>query len=129
MSGLAGTQPNTADVIFWNLFTGGDGANMVLMEDAFRKANPGTSVEATILGWGNPYYTKLALATASGTPPDVGITHLSRLPLLAASGLLEPIESTGVEDLGITEESTGRGPGSRSASSPYRCSGGPRTWC
>ncbi|MER5198688.1 extracellular solute-binding protein [Streptomyces sp. NPDC002755] len=104
VSGLAGTQPNTADVIFWNLFTGGDGANMVLMEDAFRKANPGTSVEATILGWGNPYYTKLALATASGTPPDVGITHLSRLPLLAASGLLEPIESTGVEDLGITED-------------------------
>ncbi|MFQ6144131.1 extracellular solute-binding protein [Streptomyces seoulensis] len=103
-SGLTGSQPNTADVIFWNLFTGGDGANMVLMEDAFRKANPGTSVEATILGWGNPYYTKLALATASGTPPDVGITHLSRLPLLAASGLLEPIGNTGATELGVTED-------------------------
>lgn len=102
-SGLTGSQPNTADVIFWNLFTGGDGANMVLMEKAFRKANPGTTVEATILGWGNPYYTKLALATASGTPPDVGITHLSRLPLLAASGLLEPIERTPGE-LGVTQD-------------------------
>ncbi|MFI6348125.1 extracellular solute-binding protein [Streptomyces sp. NPDC050560] len=103
-SGLAGTQPNTADVIFWNLFTGGDGANMTLMEDAFRREHRGTSVEATILTWGNPYYTKLALATASRTPPDVAITHLSRLPLLAASGLLEPVEDTGVGELGVTED-------------------------
>ncbi|MEU9385203.1 extracellular solute-binding protein [Streptomyces sp. NPDC048279] len=103
-SGLTGSQPDTADVIFWNLFTGGDGANMVVMEKAFQKANPGTTVEATVLGWGNPYYTKLALATASGTPPDVGITHLSRLPLLAASGLLEPIERTPLGELGVTED-------------------------
>ncbi|MEW2293278.1 extracellular solute-binding protein [Streptomyces sp. NPDC006743] len=103
-SGLTGSQPDTADVIFWNLFTGGDGANMVLMEDAFRRANPGTSLEATILGWGNPYYTKLALATASGTPPDVGIAHLSRLPLLAAAGLLEPVEHTGIGELGVTSD-------------------------
>ncbi|MEU6421600.1 extracellular solute-binding protein [Streptomyces spiralis] len=103
-SGLTGSQPNTADVIFWNLFTGGDGANMVLMEDRFRKTHPGTSVEATVLAWGNPYYTKLALATASGTPPDVGIVHLSRLPLLAASELLDPIEKAGLGELGITED-------------------------
>jgi multiple sugar transport system substrate-binding protein len=103
-SGLAGAQPNTADVIFWNLFTGGDGANMVLMEQDFRKSHPGVTVEATILGWGNPYYTKLALATASGTPPDVGISHLSRLPLLAASGLLTPIEQTGLPQMGVTSD-------------------------
>ncbi|MGQ4513260.1 extracellular solute-binding protein [Streptomyces sp. DW26H14] len=103
-SGLTGAQPDTADVIFWNLFTGGDGANMVLMENAFRKEHPGVTVEATVLGWGNPYYTKLALATASGTPPDVGISHLSRLPLLAAAGLLEPIENAGVGDLGVTAD-------------------------
>ncbi|MFD1271077.1 ABC transporter substrate-binding protein [Streptomyces kaempferi] len=112
-SGLTGSQPNTADVIFWNLFTGGDGANMVLMEKAFRKANPGTTVEATILGWGNPYYTKLALATASGTPPDVGITHLSRLPLLAASGLLEPIERTPSGNWVSPRTSSPRRPGRR----------------
>ncbi|MCW2874770.1 MAG: transporter substrate-binding protein [Streptomyces oryziradicis] len=104
VSGLTGAQPNTADVVYWNLFTGGDGANMVLMEKAFQKAHPRLTVEATILGWGNPYYTKLALATASGTPPDVGICHLSRLPLLAAAGLLEPVENAGVTDLGITRD-------------------------
>lgn len=53
---------------------------------------------------GNPYYTKLALATASGTPPDVGIAHLSRLPLLAAAGLLEPVQDAGVGELGITAD-------------------------
>jgi multiple sugar transport system substrate-binding protein len=103
-SGLTGAQPDTADVSFWNLFTGGDGANMVLMEQDFRKAHPGVSVEATILGWGNPYYTKLALATASGTPPDVGIAHLSRLPLLAAAGLLTPVAETGLADLGVSAD-------------------------
>jgi multiple sugar transport system substrate-binding protein len=102
--GLVGAQPNTADVIFWNLFTGGDGANMVLMEQDFRKRRPGVTVEPTVLAWGNPYYTKLALATASGTPPDVGISHLSRLPLLAASGLLTPIDRTGLPELGITAD-------------------------
>lgn len=103
-SGLTGAQPNTADVIYWNLFTGGDGANMVRMEQSFRRTHPGVSLEATILAWGNAYYTKLALATASGTPPDVGIAHLSRLPLLAAAGLLEPMEHTGVAELGVTRD-------------------------
>jgi multiple sugar transport system substrate-binding protein len=103
-SGLTGSQPDPADVVFWNLFTGGDGANMVRMEDAFRRDHRGTTVEATILGWGNPYYTKLALATASGTPPDVGISHLSRLPLLAAAGLLEPVGAAGLSDLGVTAD-------------------------
>ncbi len=87
---LTGGQPATADVIFWHLFGGGDGANMATMVGDYQKAS-GRSVEATLLSWGNPYYTKLALSTSSGRPPDVAIAHLSRLPLLAQAGLLEPI--------------------------------------
>jgi multiple sugar transport system substrate-binding protein len=87
---LTGGQPATADVIFWHLFGGGDGANMATMVAKFQKTS-GRTVEATLLSWGNPYYTKLALAASSGRPPDVGIAHLSRLPLLAEAGLLEPI--------------------------------------
>src|SRR4051812_41596540 len=55
---LTGGQPATADVIFWNLFGGGDGANMATMVAKFQKAS-GRTVEATLLSWGNPYYTKL----------------------------------------------------------------------
>jgi len=87
---LTGGQPATADVIFWHLFGGGDGANMAEMVADYQQAS-GRSVEATLLSWGNPYYTKLALSTSSGRPPDVAIAHLSRLPLLAQAGLLEPI--------------------------------------
>jgi multiple sugar transport system substrate-binding protein len=89
-SSVAGSQPETADVIYWHLFGGGDGANMTTMVENFQKSTR-RSVEATLLSWGNPYYTKLSLAASSGRPPDVGIGHLSRLPLLARAGLLEPV--------------------------------------
>lgn len=103
IAGFTGGQPDTADVIFWHLFSGGDGANMKLMVDAVQKADR-FSVESTLLSWGNPYYTKLALSASSGRPPDVAISHLSRLPLLAQAGLLEPIDHTGLTEAGVTED-------------------------
>ena len=103
ISSITGSQPNTADVIFWHLFGGGDGANMKTMVDNVQQSAH-ISVEATLLSWGNPYYTKLALAASSGRPPDVGIAHLSRLPLLAQAGLLEPIEDAGAMAAGITQD-------------------------
>lgn len=103
VTSLTGGQPATADVIFWHLFGGGDGANMTTMVKKFQKTS-GLSVEATLLPWGNPYYTKLALAASSGRPPDVAIAHLSRLPLLAEAGLLEPVEQAGIGKVGITKD-------------------------
>ncbi len=102
-SSLTGSQPNTADVIFWHLFGGGDGANMKIMTDNVQKSTH-HSVEATLLSWGNPYYTKLALSASSGRPPDVAIAHLSRLPLLAKAGLLEPVLDAGASAAGITQD-------------------------
>jgi multiple sugar transport system substrate-binding protein len=102
-SGFLGSPPATADVIYWHLFGGGDGANMGTMVKDFQKSS-GRSVESTLLSWGNPYYTKLALAASSGRPPDVAITHLSRLPLLAQAGLLESVEDAGMTGAGITED-------------------------
>jgi multiple sugar transport system substrate-binding protein len=102
-SGLWGSPPSTADVIFWHLFGGGDGANMTKMVADFQKSS-GHTVESTLLSWGNPYYTKLALAASSQRPPDVAVTHLSRLPLLAQAGLLESVEDAGMRDVGITED-------------------------
>ena len=90
VTSLTGGQPKTADVIYWHLFGGGDGANMATMVKKYQESS-GRSVEATLLSWGNPYYTKLSLSASSGRPPDVAISHLSRLPLLAQAGLLEPV--------------------------------------
>jgi len=103
LSSVTGAQPNTADVIFWHLFGGGDGANMKTMVAQVESADR-ISVESTLLSWGNPYYTKLALSASSGRPPDVGIAHLSRLPLLAQAGLLQPVKDAGVEAAGITQD-------------------------
>src|ERR687890_26143 len=63
----------------------------------------GTSVESTLLSWGNPYYTKLSLAASSGRPPDTCVVHLSRLPLLAQAGLLEPVGDQ-FTSAGVTED-------------------------
>ncbi|MCW2845139.1 MAG: transporter substrate-binding protein [Nocardioides sp.] len=103
VSSLTGSQPATADVIYWHLFGGGDGANMATMVQDVQRTS-GLSVEATLLSWGNPYYTKLALAASSGRPPDVAISHLSRLPLLAEAGLIESVDEAGLTDAGITRD-------------------------
>jgi multiple sugar transport system substrate-binding protein len=100
---LTGGQPATADVIFWHLFGGGDGENMATMVKDYEKSS-GHSVESTLLSWGNPYYTKLALAASSGRPPDVAVAHLSRLPLLAQAGLLERVDGANFTGVGITQD-------------------------
>jgi multiple sugar transport system substrate-binding protein len=102
VTGFTGGQPATADVIYWHLFGGGDGENMAAMVQKFEQTSH-LSVEATLLSWGNPYYTKLALAASSGRPPDVGVAHLSRLPLLAQAGLLEPVGEQ-FSSVGITQD-------------------------
>lgn len=48
-------------------------------------------MESIILTWGNPYYTKLAMAIRSGSPPDVAIMHLSRINEFGPPGMLTPI--------------------------------------
>ncbi|MGY1785929.1 extracellular solute-binding protein [Geodermatophilus sp. SYSU D00698] len=99
---FTGGQPRTADVIFWHLFGGGDGENMATMVETFQESSA-VSIESSLLSWGNPFYTKLALSTSSGRPPDVTVAHLSRVPLLAQAGLLEPVADQFRAE-GITED-------------------------
>ncbi len=74
-SGFTGTSGGAtrSTLVYWNLLSGGDGAHMEAMEAAYTKAHPGVTLESTILTWGNPYYTKLAMAIRAGSPPDVAI--------------------------------------------------------
>jgi multiple sugar transport system substrate-binding protein len=78
-------------IVYWNLLSGGDGSHMQEMEAVYAKAHPEVDLQATILSWGNPYYTKLAMATRSGAPPDVAIMHLSRINEFGPPGLLTPL--------------------------------------
>ncbi len=88
-------------VTFWNLFGGGDGARLGTMESKFRKGHPDLGLKSITLAWGAPYYTKLAMATVGGSPPDVAIMHISRKGSFAPAGLLEPLHPDELSRYGI----------------------------
>lgn len=90
-AGIAGTTLDPGTVSYWNLFTGGDGGRMQTMESVYVKEHGPGSMQAATFTWGNPYYTKLSLATVGGEPPDVAISHLTRMLPLASADLLAPI--------------------------------------
>ncbi len=92
------------DLTYWNLFGGGDGARMIQMENSFSKSNPHINLQSVTLVWGDPYYTKLAMAAAGGRPPDVAISHMTRVATYAAQGLLEPFDISELAKHGITED-------------------------
>jgi multiple sugar transport system substrate-binding protein len=87
--GIVGGGPT---IVFWNLFGGGDGIRLGTMESKFRHEPSSPGLQSVTLAWGSPYYTKLAMATAGGSPPDVAIMHLSRKGAFAPAGLLEPLD-------------------------------------
>ncbi|UED86642.1 extracellular solute-binding protein [Streptomyces profundus] len=89
---------------FWNLFSGGDGANMRAMLDRFRSEYPELTVEDTTLAWGDRYYTKLAMAGAGGRAPEVGVLHLGRLAGFAPGRLLDPIDPVLLAAEGVHRE-------------------------
>jgi len=93
-SGVAGTAPSKSSLSYWNLLGGGDGVRMVSMEQAYSKAHPAISLKPVTLAWGNPYYTKVTLATLGDQPPDVAIAHLTRASIMAQADLLEPLDDT-----------------------------------
>jgi multiple sugar transport system substrate-binding protein len=90
-AGVAGTQLAPGTLTYWNLFGGGDGARMQTMEQTYQAAHGASSLQAATFTWGNPYYTKLTLATLGGAPPDVAISHLTRETNLARANLLTEI--------------------------------------
>jgi multiple sugar transport system substrate-binding protein len=93
---------STDTIIYWNLLSGGDGSHMQAMEATYRHQHPEVTLDATVLYWGNPYYTKLAMAIRSGSPPDVAIMHLSRLSQFAPAKLLTPLDLDLLAEHGMT---------------------------
>ncbi|GAA4292844.1 extracellular solute-binding protein [Streptomyces venetus] len=90
-------------VRYWNLFSGGDGSNMIAMLDAFRAANPDIAVKDSTLQWGNPFYTKLAMAAAGNRAPDLGVMHLGRVTGFAPGRLLDPWDTGLLAKYGVRE--------------------------
>lgn len=91
-------------VRYWNLFSGGDGANMIAMLDAFRKANPDIDVKDSTLQWGNPFYTKLAMAAAGNRAPELSVMHMGRVTGFSPGRLLDPWDVDLLAKYGIREQ-------------------------
>ncbi|WP_309075271.1 extracellular solute-binding protein [Paenarthrobacter sp.] len=89
---------------FWHLLSGGDGTKMQAMIANANQVNAGFRVHPTVLAWGPPYYTKLAMASAGGRPPEVAIMHASRVPGYAPGGLIEPWDLGLLAENGIAPE-------------------------
>lgn len=103
-TGLYGASPAGDTLTYWNLFTGGDGERMIALEQAYRDAHPEVRLDAVTLTWGNPYYTKLSLAVRGGVPPDVAVSHATRMTPLAEAGLLDPLDPAELSKLGLTAD-------------------------
>jgi multiple sugar transport system substrate-binding protein len=103
-AGLANTPLDPGTVEYWNLFGGGDGVRMQQMQDGYRKANPNTPLQAVTLAWGNPYYTKLSLATVGAKPPNVAVSHLTRMKTLQEADLLQELHPEDLARHGMSAE-------------------------
>jgi multiple sugar transport system substrate-binding protein len=100
-AGIARTQLAPGTVTYWNLFGGGDGVRMVAMQDAYVKSPGASPLQAATFAWGNPYYTKLSLSTVGGAPPDVAISHLTRMKNLANANLLTEVTDQMLTEVGL----------------------------
>lgn len=78
-------------LVFWSLFSGGDGDFMDQIISDYNATGPTKQVQSVMLVWAD-YYTKLTTAVATGNGPDIGVSHISKLPELVAKGVVEPID-------------------------------------
>jgi multiple sugar transport system substrate-binding protein len=102
-AGLTGAPLDPKTLVFWNLFGGGDGSRMQEMEAGYQKTHGGSSsLQSTVFAWGNPYYSKLTLATVGNKPPDVAVAHLTRAKLLAQGGVLDEITDEDLASVGLS---------------------------
>lgn len=78
-------------LVFWSLFSGGDGKFMDQIITDYNATNPSKQVQSVMLVWAD-YYTKLMTAVAANKGPDIGVSHLSRLPELTEQGIIQPLD-------------------------------------
>lgn len=89
------------EVRMWTLLSGGDGARMRALVEAFNASQREVRVVSTTLKWGEPFYTKLITASVVGAGPDLATVHLSRIPNLAGGGVLRPITGQELQAAGL----------------------------
>ncbi|MEU6245821.1 extracellular solute-binding protein [Glycomyces sp. NPDC047010] len=85
----------------WNLLAGADGAIMTDLHTRFEDEYPDVDLQATTLGWGTPFYTRIVMGASGGNGADVATAHVSRIKSLSPATLLDPYELKEIEDAGL----------------------------
>lgn len=85
-----GTTDNPTKVVFWDLFSGNDGAVMTEIVEEFNQAHPTIKVEKITQEWGE-YYTKLTTSVLGNKAPDLGVSHATRVMQLQYEGVIQPL--------------------------------------
>ena len=90
-------------LVMWSLFTGGDGEYMTKIIDDYNATSPSKQVQSITLVWAD-YYTKLQTAVAADKGPDIGLSHVSKLPELVDQGVVEAAQSMGASAFQIVRK-------------------------
>jgi multiple sugar transport system substrate-binding protein len=86
---------------FWNLFTGPDGQYMDEIINKFNRESQGkVRVESKVLAY-SEYYSKIIPSVAKGVGPDLGIMHISKIPIY--KDILVPVDNL-VSEMGLSEK-------------------------
>lgn len=104
LAGCSAPASAGTTISYWNLLSGGDGITMTQLVDTVDELLGEVSIDQTVLRWGAPYYTKLAMASAGGRAPDTAIMHASRVTGYAPGGLLDPWDLDELAERGVTSE-------------------------
>lgn len=84
-------QVDENKLVFWSLFSGGDGGFMDQIIADYNATSPTKQVQSIMLVWAD-YYTKLSTAVAANKGPDIGVSHQSRLAELRQNGVIVPVD-------------------------------------
>lgn len=95
------TGPNV-DLVFWNGFTGGDGAFMKKLVDQFNGENANIKVSMQVMQWAD-YYTKLPTAVTADKGPDIAVMHVDSVATNAARKIIQPLDDVAT-GLGLSED-------------------------
>lgn len=89
---------------YWSVFTGGDGAVMQGMVDAFNAAQDEVYVNHTPMT-ADDLYQKIPLAVQTGTEvPDVAVVHIERIPNFVSNDMLYSYDGDILAEAGISAD-------------------------
>ena len=92
------------EIDYWSVFTGGDGAVMQGMVDAFNASQDEVHVNHTPMT-ADDLYQKIPLTVQTGTGiPDVAVVHIERIPNFVDKDMLYPYDMELVAQAGIVPE-------------------------